>query len=72
GFADKLDNYIMYDSIREEWVDQARRQVQASGGRAIEWYFAEEAAAEEAEDIFAEDDLLKGKIKIIHVPALVQ
>ncbi|MGH6795794.1 MAG: hypothetical protein ACREDH_11520, partial [Methylocella sp.] len=44
GFAQMLESTFMYERICDRWVKQARSQVEASGGRAIEWYFAEEAA----------------------------
>ena len=72
GFAKMLESEFMYARISARWVKQATSQVEGSGGRAIEWYFAEEAAAEEAEDIFANNRFLKGRIKIIYEPALVQ
>ncbi|MGH6863912.1 MAG: hypothetical protein ACRECN_06515, partial [Methylocella sp.] len=72
GFAKMLESDFMYDRISARWIKQATRQVDACGGRAIEWYFAEAAAAEEAEDIFAFYRTLKGRIRIIHIPALVQ
>jgi hypothetical protein len=70
-FAKMLENDIVGRSVRAQWIDQATDQVQATGGRAIEWYFAEEAAAAEAELLFANDRFLMGKIKIIHERALV-
>ncbi|MGH6812098.1 MAG: hypothetical protein ACREDM_07045 [Methylocella sp.] len=72
GFAHMLESEFMYKRISARWVKQATNQVDASGGRAIEWYFAEDAAAAEAEWIFANVRTLKGRIKIILEPALVQ
>ncbi|MGH6858480.1 MAG: hypothetical protein ACRECP_12815, partial [Methylocella sp.] len=72
GFTKMLESEFMCGRIRDRWVKQAKNQVQASHGRAIEWYFAEEVAAAKAEDIFAYYRTLKRKIKIIHEPALVQ
>jgi hypothetical protein len=42
------------DKVRDDWTAQASRQVNASGGRDIEWYFHEQAAADYAREVFAE------------------
>jgi hypothetical protein len=68
GYADKLDNAIVGRSIRVEWIGQATRQVQASQGRRIEWYFAEQEAADEARDIFDKNEDLR-RIFVFTVPA---
>jgi hypothetical protein len=38
-YEDVRQNRIISDSIDDKWVEQATRQVDASGGRDIEWYF---------------------------------
>jgi hypothetical protein len=60
-------NRIISDSIDDKWVEQATRQVDASGGRDIEWYFHEQAAADAASKLFEDDDKLK-RIKIFVRP----
>ncbi len=55
------------DKVRDDWIDQASRQVAASGGRDIEWYFHEQAAAAAASKLFEDDDKLK-RIKIFVKP----
>ncbi|MGO8844138.1 MAG: hypothetical protein ACLQFI_02060 [Methylocella sp.] len=55
------------DKVRDDWIDQASRQVAASGGREIEWYFHEQAAAAAASKLFEDDDKLK-HIKIFVKP----
>ncbi len=72
GLAKWLEFSKTTENLRAEWIDQATRQVQASAGRAIEWYFSEDEAAAEAELLFANDGRLTGKIKILIEPALVQ
>ena len=72
GYADALQKPFMVERLTDDWIEQATRQVQASEGRPLEWYFAEEKAAAEAEQIFANDKILEDKIKIIYIPALVQ
>ena len=55
GYADKIaSKYDFFrESFKEDWIKQARRQVAASGGRPIEWHFAEKGAAEYARNLFA-------------------
>lgn len=60
-------NRLVSDSIDKQWVEQATRQVEASGGRDIEWYFHEQAAADAASDLFEKVDELK-RIKIFVMP----
>ncbi|MGH6839729.1 MAG: hypothetical protein ACREDT_13220, partial [Methylocella sp.] len=67
GFAHMLERDFMYERISARWVKQATDQVDASGGRAIEWYFAETDAADKARDIFNEDTKLR-RILIFTVP----
>lgn len=55
------------DRIDQQWVRQATRQIDASGGRDIEWYFHEQAAAAAASKLFEDDDKLK-RIKIFVKP----
>ena len=69
GYADKLENNIVGSNIRADWIEQASKQVEASEGRPIEWYFAEEAAADEARILFRNKSDLEGKIVILVVPA---
>ncbi len=73
GLAEVLENdsAIVAEGARTKLIRQATRQVQASGGRDIEWYFAEEPAADKARDIFEENDYLSGRIIIFPVPAEV-
>jgi hypothetical protein len=40
--------------LEEDWLDQAGKQVRASQGRRIEWYFHDAAAAAVAEKVFAD------------------
>jgi hypothetical protein len=61
---DKLD-------LARDFVDQALLQLhiaQAYGGRAVEWWFKEEIAAEFARDLFEDTKDLKGRIVVKHVP----
>jgi hypothetical protein len=60
------DDFIS-DRIDQQWVRQATRQIDANGGRDIEWYFHEQAAADAAQDLFKDDDKLN-RIKIFGRP----
>jgi hypothetical protein len=69
SFAEMLESTYLAGVIDGRWTRQATRQLQASGGRALEWYFAEDAAAEEARAIFDKNDDLRGRIIVFTVPA---
>ena len=71
GFTNLLDNAIVAPGIVKKWTDQAQDQVDASDGRGLEWYFAEEEAADKARKAFDTNSKLQGKILIFTVPAEV-
>jgi len=48
------------------WIAQARRQVAASGGRPIQWHFAEREAADYAREIFKENGL--EVVEVVYTP----
>ena len=48
-----------------EMLDRARSQVQAAGGRDIEWYFSEKKVADFVANYLADRNI---PIKVIHVP----
>jgi hypothetical protein len=61
---------FLSDEIDAKWTEQATRQVRASGGREIEWYFHEQAAADRAQELFENDpDLHRIKIRVMPYPA---
>lgn len=71
GFADMLRSDRIRESFTRRFLGQATRQVRASGGREVEWYFAEQRTADFARKLFNEsDELARVKIKVI--PAVVQ
>lgn len=43
-----------------DWAYQATRQWEASGGRPLEWDFADKEAADYARQLFSEDEWLRG------------
>lgn len=70
GYADMLQDSFFRDRILPaQWKDQARRQIAASGGRDIEWFFAEPEAAIAAQKLFSNTSGLE-KIKVIYMPAV--
>lgn len=64
GYAALLANkYIggqVTTNIGGQWTRQATRQVEASGGRPVVWYFAERPALEFARTLFSNEGELKG------------
>jgi hypothetical protein len=71
GFGDMLRSDYMRDKIGRRWTGQAARQVAASGGRDIEWYFADQKAADFARRLFNKSEELKG-IRTQDVEAVVR
>ena len=55
------------ERLTRDWLDQATRQVEASGGRPIIWYFAEERARDHARQIFAKRPVLR-RIRTEYAP----
>lgn len=53
--------------LADAWLDQATRQIEASGGRPVKWYFAEQPALDFARDLFAKHPILR-RIKLIYAP----
>jgi hypothetical protein len=62
-----MQNEIIGRNIDKEWVDQARKQVKASGGFPNEWIFLEQAAADHARELFKDEAALKN-IKLTVMP----
>lgn len=53
------------ESLTEEFLDRANRQLQAAGGRQIVWHFAEREAADFARALFEASDI---HIKVLYTP----
>ena len=51
------------------WEGQAKRQVTASGGRDLDWFFAEPEAARAAQRLFSNTPGLE-TIQVFHMPAI--
>jgi hypothetical protein len=71
GYAEKFANKYygtkFEKSQEEDWTDQGTRQMQASHGRAVIWYFAEQSALDYARKFFSGDPLLK-QIRLEYAP----
>lgn len=67
GYANLLESPIIEPSIKQEFLDQALGQIQASDGRPIIWIFAEQEAATYAGKLLQDDDRLK-RIYVVWVP----
>ena len=69
GYLDKLlSPYGFWTNIEDEMVWQARRQLMAAGGRAVEWYFAEDVVAEYMRHVFKKEGLSSIVIKVVPPP----
>lgn len=69
GFAKMLQSSYFSDFVLPaRWERQAARQVAASGGRDLDWFFAEPEAADRAREIFDDARTLR-KINVISIPA---
>lgn len=68
GYAGHLRYEILKDSVSQEWLAESGRQVDASQGRPIRWYFAELGVALFAGDIFRTADKGRENIKIVWLP----
>jgi hypothetical protein len=71
GYADMLGDkgslFQLKDSITREWLDEATRQIEASQGRPVRWYFAELGALNYARQLFSARNILK-RIELVYAP----
>jgi hypothetical protein len=64
GYAGQLSDKNEYygeefeENLTLEWLDQATRQIEASGGRPVTWYFAEQPALDFAKKLFGKYPIL--------------
>jgi hypothetical protein len=70
GYADLLQNPWTAASVIDEWVRESGRQLDASHGRPIQWYFAEPEAAAFAASLFWAARQGREKIEIVVLPWL--
>ncbi|MFE2942101.1 Tox-REase-5 domain-containing protein [Streptomyces sp. NPDC059255] len=59
----KNDRGTLSDSGKKKFVDEAAAQVEASGGRAVEWHFSDPDVAKAARKAFREAEL---PIRVVH------
>ncbi|WP_161607307.1 hypothetical protein [Methyloferula stellata] len=68
GYGRMLGSQYFRDKFTDRWTRQASRQIAASGGRPLEWYFADREASEFARELFDGNKNLT-RIKVIYEPA---
>jgi hypothetical protein len=70
GYLDMLLRSTKYpwQGVEDDMVWQARRQLMAAGGRAVEWYFAEDVVAEHMRHVFKKEGLSSIVIKVVPPP----
>lgn len=68
GYAGLLTFDEGRESVADEFLNQSARQLDASGGRLIRWYFAEPAAAEFARELFRASGGGRDRIDIEDLP----
>ncbi len=66
-FGEMLRYKFFQDRFAYEWTYQASREISASGGRPLEWFFADADAADFARKLFGKTGSLS-RIIVIHVP----
>jgi len=69
GYEGLLAFDITMASVIQEWWFESGRQIAASGGRPVRWYFAELGAALEARRLFDSDNNEgRQRIEIVFLP----
>jgi hypothetical protein len=68
GYAEMLEYEILKNSLTQEWLAESGRQVDASHGRPIRWYFADLKAALFAQEIFRTAGKGRENIAIVWLP----
>ncbi|MFB6709975.1 Tox-REase-5 domain-containing protein [Streptomyces sp. NPDC056333] len=63
SYLSKSDKGTLTDSGKQKFIDEAQRQIDASGGRAVEWHFSNPDVAKAARKAFREKGL---RIKVVH------
>lgn len=71
GYADMLEDWrekgrvIPWKPVEWEMLDQAERQLEAAGGRPIEWHFAEKEVTDYIRELFARE---RPGITVVYTP----
>ncbi|MFF5272193.1 Tox-REase-5 domain-containing protein [Streptomyces sp. NPDC000133] len=63
SYLSKSDKGTLTDSGKQKFVDEAQRQIDASGGRAVEWHFSNPDVAKAARKAFREKGL---RVKVVY------
>ena len=62
------ENWYVFRGVTTDWLEQSLRQVQASKGRPVQWYFAEPLAAAYAKGLFNHTKEGRENIEIFVLP----
>lgn len=65
SYLSRTDSGTLTKSGKDKFVTEARAQVEASGGRTVEWHFSDPAVAKAARKAFREEGL---PVKVVHSP----
>jgi hypothetical protein len=65
SYLSKTDSGTLTRSGKDKFVTEARAQVEASGGRTVEWHFSDPAVAKAARKAFREEGL---PVRVVHSP----
>jgi hypothetical protein len=65
GYANLLSYEWGADAIAREWLKESGRQLDASQGRPLRWYFAEKEAAAFADELFSKAKGGRERIEIV-------
>ncbi|MET7629882.1 Tox-REase-5 domain-containing protein [Streptomyces sp. NPDC005499] len=63
SYLSKSDKSTLTDSGKQKFVDEAQRQIDASGGRPVEWHFSNPEVAKAARKAFREKGL---RVKVVY------
>ncbi|MFJ6612024.1 Tox-REase-5 domain-containing protein [Streptomyces sp. NPDC091289] len=65
SYLSKTDSGTLTKSGKDKFVTEARAQVEASGGRTVEWHFSDPDVAKAARKAFRDEGL---PVKVVHSP----
>ncbi|MFP8883738.1 MULTISPECIES: Tox-REase-5 domain-containing protein [Streptomyces] len=65
GYGKYVKDGELPQDVRDRWVKQAQTQVNAAGGRPVEWHFSNKSAAEAAQEAFEDAGI---NVKVVHTP----
>ncbi|CAM5611524.1 MULTISPECIES: Tox-REase-5 domain-containing protein [Streptomyces] len=65
SYLSKTDSGTLTPSGKDKFVTEARAQVEASGGRTVEWHFSDPDVAKAARKAFRDEGL---PVKVVHSP----